>query len=205
MVDLGCGKGAAAIAVAQELGFTVRGIDLFPPFVEEAEAHAESAGVAELCHFETGDLRDAVQTLRDYDVALLAGVGAGVLVDYARCVGELRQTVCRGGYLVIDDGFLKGIPQSSPSGYEYYCSHDETVRQLRSHGDRLIGEFLVPGGELEEYNRRNTALIRSRAEEIGGRCPELAEALAAYVRSEETECRFLETETTAAIWLLERS
>ena len=204
VVEFGCGKGAVAITVAQELGFRVRGIDLFPPFVEEAEARAESANVADLCRFETGDLRHAVQTLRDFDVAILAGVGAGVLGDYARCVGDMRQTVHRGGYLVIDDGFLNGPAQSSRPGYEYYRSHDDTVLQLTSHGDKIVRELLVPTGELEEYNRRNTVLIRRRAKEVAQRSPELAEALALYVRSEETECQFLESKTKAAVWLLER-
>lgn len=204
VVELGCGKGAVSITVAQKLGFRVRGIDLFPPFIEEAEARAQAASVADLCRFETGDLRHAVQTLRDYDVALLAGVGAGVLGDYARCVGEVRRTVHPGGYLVIDDGFLKAAAQSSRPGYEYYCSHDDTVHQLTSHGDTLVRELLVPTAELEEYNRRNTVLIRRRAKEVAQRSPELAEALALYVQSEETECQFLETETTAALWLLER-
>jgi SAM-dependent methyltransferase len=205
VVELGCGKGAVAVPVAQELDFRVLGIDLCPPFIEEAEARAASAGVADLCRFQTGDLRDAVQTLAGYDVALLAGVGAGVLGDFARCVGEMRRIVRRGGYLVIDDGFLNEATRSNRPGYEYYRSRDDTVLELTSHGDRLVRELLVPRGELEEYNQRNTDLIRSRTKEIAKRRPELAEALSLYVQSEEAECEFLEARTTPAVWLLERS
>ncbi len=106
---------------------------------------------------------------------------------------------------MIDDGFLKGTTRTRRSGYEYYRSHDDTVLELTSHGDKLVRELRVPRDELEEYNRRNTVLIRNRAKEVARRCPELAEALATYVRSEEAECQFLETETMAAVWLLERS
>jgi tRNA/tmRNA/rRNA uracil-C5-methylase (TrmA/RlmC/RlmD family) len=204
VVDLGCGKGAVAIPLARELGFTVHGTDLFPPFVEEAVARAASAGVADLCRFEVGDVREAVQSLGDYDAAVFAGVGAGLWGDYSSCVGEVRRTVRSGGLMVIDDGFLEGTAQAVRPGYEYYRSRDETVEELTSQGDQLVREVAVRRSELEEYNRRNNEVIRWRADEIAQRRPGLAEALERFVQSEVEECEFLESETTAAIWLLEK-
>jgi ubiquinone/menaquinone biosynthesis C-methylase UbiE len=203
VVDLGCGKGAVAIPIAQDLSFRVHGIDLFPPFLEEARSRAESAGVSELCRFDVGDLRRTVKARRKYDVAVLAGVGA--IGDFGQTVLEVRRIVRPRGVLVIDDGFLKDDLGPTPPGYEYYRSHGETVRELTSHGDRLMLERLVSAEELKEYNRANTESIRRRAAEVASRSPELAEALKHYVQSEEEECAFLEGRTTAAIWLLERS
>ena len=34
VIDLGCGKGAVALEIADELGFKVLGIDLFKPFIQ---------------------------------------------------------------------------------------------------------------------------------------------------------------------------
>ncbi len=203
VVDLGCGKGAVAIPIARDLSFRVHGIDLFPPFLAEARARAESAGVSELCRFEEGDLRQAVRAGRRYDVAVLAGVGA--IGDHGRTVWEVRRIVRPGGALVIDDGFLADDAGPRRPGYEYYRSRGETIRELRSHGDRLIQERLVPAEELKQYNRTNTESIRRRAAELAARRPDLAEALERYLQSEEEECAFLESRTTAAIWLLERS
>lgn len=202
VVDLGCGKGAVAIPIARDLSFRVRGIDLFPPFLAQARRRAESAGVSELCRFEVGDLRQAVRGRTRYDVAILAGVGA--IGDHARTVLELRRIVRPGGVLVIDDGFLEGDAGSVPPGYGYYRSHSDTIRELTSHGERLMGEHLVPAEELRRTNRNSTESIRRRAAEVAARKPELAETLERYVRSEEEECAFLENRTTAAIWLLER-
>jgi ubiquinone/menaquinone biosynthesis C-methylase UbiE len=203
VVDLGCGKGAVAIPIARDLLLRLHGIDLFPPFLAEARARAESAGVSELCHFEVGDLRQAFKDGRKYNVAILAGVGA--IGDYGSTVREMRRIVHSGGVLVIDDGFLEGDAGPTPPGYEYYRSHGETVRQLTSHGDRMMHERFVPADELKEYNRINTEVIRRRAAELAASTPELAEALERYVQSEQEECAFLESRTSAAIWLLERS
>jgi SAM-dependent methyltransferase len=203
VVDLGCGKGAVAIPVARELLFRVHGIDLFAPFLAEARARAVSEDISELCRFEIGDLRQALKASRKYDVAILAAVGA--IGDHRRTVLEMRRIVRPGGTLVIDDGFLKRDAGRTPPGYGYYRSRDETIRELTSHGDRMMHERLVPADELRECNRINTELIRARAAELADRAPELADALERYVQSEVEECAFLESRTTAAIWLLERS
>lgn len=202
VVDLGCGKGAVAVSVARELSFRVHGIDLFEPFLAEARARAASAGVSELCRFEAGDLRRAVEASSGYDVAILAAVGA--IGDHRRTVLEMRRIVRPGGVLVIDDGFLESDAGPTPPGYGYYRSRAETVRELTSHGDRMMDELLVPDDELREYNRINTESIRRRAAEVAAGAPELAEPLERYVRSEVEECAFLESRTTGAIWLLQR-
>ncbi|MBX7184070.1 MAG: class I SAM-dependent methyltransferase [Vicinamibacteria bacterium] len=38
VLDLGCGKGAVAVALAEHLGLRVEGIDAFPPFLRAARA-----------------------------------------------------------------------------------------------------------------------------------------------------------------------
>jgi len=203
VVDLGCGKGAVAIPIARDLSLRVNGIDLFPPFLAEARARAESAGVSGLCHFEVGDWRQALRKGEQYDVAILAAVGA--IGDYGQTIRETGRIVCPGGVLVIDDGFLDSDAKPTPPGYEYYRSHGETIRLLTSHGDRLMAEHLVPAEEMKECNRINNESIRRRAAGLADRHPELTEALERYVHSELEECAFLESRTTAAIWLLERS
>lgn len=204
VVELGCGKGAVAIALARELGCRVRGIDLFPPFVEEATARAEAAGVAERCRFEVGDLRDAVQELEGRDAVVTAAVGADLFGDHTRCVGELRRVVRRGGYLALNDGFLRRAERLDWPGYGYYRGHAATIRELTAHGDSLVREMLVPAAELVAFNRRSTELIRRRAERLARLHPEHAESLARYLRSEEAECALLERETREAVWLLQR-
>jgi len=70
-LDLGTGKGAAAVVLARELGFRVLGIDLCVPFLEEAEKRARLSGVSHLCRFVPEDAHRTVQKARGFDLVLL--------------------------------------------------------------------------------------------------------------------------------------
>jgi len=120
ILDLGCGKGAVFITLAHELGFRAVGIDACRPFLEEAKSKAEEYRVSERCRLEYGDIRKAVQTLKDFDVVIYVSLG-GTLGGFDAIVGKLRQTVRPGGYLVIDDGFLKESNKLNRAGYEHYA------------------------------------------------------------------------------------
>ncbi len=204
VLDLGCGKGAVSILVAKELGFKVTGIDLFPPFIQEARTRAREYGIEDLCRFEIGDMLDKLPTSRNFDIIIFASVG-GVLGDFAVTVEQLRQGVRPGGYMIIDDGFLSHKSRLNRDSYGHYRSHDVTIRQLTEHSDILVKEELIPVKDLKAFNQRTTEDIRKRADALAKLHPELADACADYVQWEETESRILETETIPAIWLIQKN
>ena len=203
LLDLGCGKGGASIPLARDLGFHVTGVDFFQPFVEEARRRAAQHGVADRCRFELADMRDAVSRLRDFDVVIYASVGS-VLGDLEHSVGQLRQTVRGGGYLVIDNGFLAGERRVAQEGYGHYLAHEEALRQLTAHGDSVIREVLIPTEEVAALDRRYIDLIHRRADGIARQHPELAGELGAHVEWQETESRVFEANVQSAVWLLGR-
>lgn len=55
VLDVGCGVGRWSIRMARR-GAQVTGVDLSPTMVKEARRRARSAGVAERCRFQEGDL-----------------------------------------------------------------------------------------------------------------------------------------------------
>ncbi|MBE0448716.1 MAG: methyltransferase domain-containing protein [Actinobacteria bacterium] len=204
VLDLGCGKGAVTLPIAEELGFKIRGVDLFLPFIEEATERAKKLGVENLCHYEVGDIHDVLKEGRTYDVVIFASVG-GVLGDFAQCVGQLRPASRPRGYMVIDDGFLAHASRLDRPGYQHYRSHEETIRQLTSYGDTLVQERIIPVEQLKAYNQKNTQLIQKRANKLAQQHPEIADSFERYVRWQEAESYILETETIPAIWLLQRN
>jgi 2-polyprenyl-3-methyl-5-hydroxy-6-metoxy-1,4-benzoquinol methylase/HEPN domain-containing protein len=199
-LDLGCGKGAVAFALAEELGLGVRGIDAFPPFVEEARRRAAERGLTDRCSFECADLRAAAAAGGEHDLVLLLGLGP-VWGEHASTVGALRRTVRPGGYLVLGDAYLEGDAARGAPGYEGYADHEETLRRLTTHGDRLLRE--VATRHKAEWDAQTEA-IRRRAEGLARRHPGRAELFRRYVARQEHEVRLLSEAAMPVLWLLQR-
>jgi len=203
VLDLGCGKGAVSIHVARQLGFRVHGVDFFEPFVDDARSRAAEYGVDDLCTFELADMREAIDRYRDFDVTVYASVG-GVLGGLSQRIRRLRQTVRRGGYLVLDDGYLAGPKRPDRDGWGHYASHEETVKQLVSGGDELVQEVRIPAAAMRAMDQRYLEAIAWRASDIADRYPELADALAKHVEWQRIEGEAWETWVESAVWLLRK-
>ncbi len=204
VLEVGCGKGAVSVPIARDLGFRVHGVDLFEPFLQEARARAAEAGVADRCTFEQADMKEVLGRGETYDVVVIAAVGHA-LGDTVEIVGALRQTVRPGGYMVLDDGYLSRKERVDYPGYEHCRDRETTLRELTAHGDRLVKEVVIPFTDLMAYNARNNEVIARRVTEVSLRHPELREQLLRYQQAEIEECLLLETETVAAILLLQRT
>jgi len=204
VLDLGCGKGAVALTLAQKFGFQALGVDFFEPFIQEARERAEEMGVASLCQFVCADIRDALGEARDFDVVIYASVGR-VLGKLDECVAKLRQCVHAGGYMLIDDVFLAESGRIESRWYEHCANHDETLRQLTAHGDALLREVIIPTEDEKAFNRKYTELIRQRAEKLAELHPGAADSLFWWVENEERESEIMETNVTSAVWLLQRA
>ncbi len=202
LLDLGCGKGAVAVTVSHALGFRAVGIDAYEVFLEEARQKAAEWGVSHRCRFELMDLRQYIEEASGFDVVIFASLG-GLLGDYDQLVGRLRRTVRPGGYILIDDGYLRGGKPVKRAGYGHYETHARTMKHLTSHGDALVEERLT----IEENKRINDeylAVIKRNAESLLEARPELRGRVEGYIREQEMECDVLDAHITGAIWLLRR-
>jgi 2-polyprenyl-3-methyl-5-hydroxy-6-metoxy-1,4-benzoquinol methylase len=202
ILDLGCGKGEVAVAVAGELRCRVRGVDAFAPFVETARRRAVCRDVAELCTFEVGDLRDTVAKGGDYDAVLLVSVG--VLGSPEEMVRGCRACARSGGLMLLEEACLLEPGRLEIPGYGDVVTRAETLRQLVCHGDELIREHRTSLAELRAQNRRFTASIEARTRELAADHPEHAGAFASFLDKERRECELLETALECATWMLRR-
>jgi SAM-dependent methyltransferase len=199
LLDLGCGKGAVSVRLASELRFRVVGVDGCPEFLETAREKAEEFGVDGSCEFVCADIRDFVKEARDFDAVILASVG-NVLGGPGETVGRLRNCVRYGGYLLIDDGYLK-----SRGRFHHFKPHDETLSELLSHGDELVKEVENPDDELARINMSYLRDIRKRALILMDRKPGLSSVLQGYLRAQERECRSMARHFRGATWLLRKA
>lgn len=201
--DLACGKGAVAVALAERLGVRVEGIDAFQPFLDAARALATERGISHSCRFQQGDIRNLLGQEGHYDVALLLSVGP-VLGDYEQTIAGLRRLVRPGGYIVIEDGFRADGAAHLPLA-EGYAGHSETLRQLTACGDVIAQEVICPTEQARSVNRRNTDLIRQRANAVRASHPAYEQLIDEYVARQERETQLLGSEVLCAIWVLRRA
>ena len=195
-LDLGCGKGALSISLAEELGLDVFGVDLCEEFL--LEGHRKSDRV----NFILADVCNFVKTARNFDLVVMASVGP-ILGGLDETVQKLRQCVKPGGYMLIDDGFLKTDIQRP--GYQHSTNYAGAIQKLTSHGDLIVTERINPLGEIKEFNEECLRVITARAHELAKRQPELADQLNDYIENQKVECRILEEDFSCATWLLQKS
>ena len=195
VLDLACGKGAVSIRLAKELSCHVKGVDIMPEFVAAARENAAKHGVQAICEFETGDIGTAVEKERGYDAVLFIAVG-DVLGDPLATLLKLRQTVGRGGLIVIDDAYA---PEGSDSGC--YPLGD-WLHAFYDAGVAVLGELKPDEKTLEKVNQYNQSHIELRAEELKRMHPELSHIFDEYVSSQLEECDRLSSELTGVTWLL---
>jgi ubiquinone/menaquinone biosynthesis C-methylase UbiE len=203
VLDLGCGKGAVSILLAKKFGFKAVGVDGCQPFLDEAWQKAREHGVESNCHFLHADIRYHVQKARDFDIVIYASLG-GVLGNISEYMEKLRNTVRPGGFIVIDDGFLKGLKPVNRKGYEHYRSHQETLKELTSHGDSLLGEIVLAEGENSEIDQGYLKAIKRRSIDLIERNPDLKDEVEAYIKNQEIECEVIEQNLRGAVWLIQK-
>jgi SAM-dependent methyltransferase len=203
VLDLACGKGAAAIALAVRLGVEVDGVDAVEPFVRTAEAEARRRGLP--CRFRPGSPDEAVQAAsgNPRDALLCVGLGRpfGTLRD---TVAALRTAVRPGGLILLEDGYLReGVSIALPE-FATYRERGETIADLCAHGDLVVGERLAPKEEVCAQNARDLDGLRSRAEALAARRPELRAALNLWLGGQAMQARLLEASLQPAAWVLRR-
>lgn len=203
VLDLGCGKGTNAVALAKRFGFRALGVDGFAPFIEDARRMAERGGVGDRCTFRCGDLREALEANPPYDIAVLAAMGR-LLGDVRETQRQLRHAVRPGGYMILDDGYLVDGHEVDQENYAGYLPHAATVEALQSFGDTIVCDVHSTKNDIAAENAENTRRIRARAEALAKRHPQDAAVILAYVARQEEESAIIENDLINATWLIQR-
>ncbi len=202
ILDLGCGKGAVSIQIAERFGFQAVGVDVMDSFLKDARGKAAEHGVSPLCRFIKQDMRDYVSNEHDFDLVILASLG-GILGSFKDTVGQLRTQVRQGGYMMIDDGYLRNVPILSRKGYGHYRNHEESIRELTAFHDLLVREISTTDFSLE-INALYLQVIEKRGGELIKLHPELKKDVEDYIRLQAEECEVINNEIEGALWLIQK-
>lgn len=198
VLDLGCGKGAVSIRIAEELGCPVKGVDAMPAFVDAARARATERRVGRLCRFVIGDIRARTWEPERYDVIVFGALGR-ILGDMKETLAFLARSLNERGCVLLDDGFLE---DDSPTVYDRCLRRSAFHGQIAAAGFEVAGEDLMSQEAIEATDRSFYQLIEKRAFELIQRHPESAALFRGYLESQEAENSVLENDLVCGTWLL---
>lgn len=202
VLDLGCGRGEIARAVAHAFNAHVTGVDAFTSVLDIARLKAREEGLEGRMRFIEADLR-TFRPEEEFDAILLISVGPifGDAYDYTETMAFLRQYIRPGGQIVIEDCYLKpGVPAGS---HPPYRPLEETEAAMTAHGDAVEARF-DDTPEMQAFNENGMELVTRRAREVEKRHPELAQALAAYLRRQQLETDHIMSHFVCALWRIRR-
>jgi len=203
VLDLGCGKGVASVQLAVRFGCKVSGIDASEPFLKDAQTKASEHKVSFLCDFVQEDILEYVKTEHHFDLVILASLG-GIFGSFKKTISTLRSQVKKGGYMIVDDGYLQTRNSLNRKGYQHYRNHKNTIGELTSYGDKLITEINTTDIS-RQINDEYLFVIENRGKELIIEKPELKEEIEAYILLQYEECEVINTEIEGALWLLQKS
>ena len=199
VLDLGCGKGAACLGIASHLGLSCVGIDLYPPFVDQAREAATQAGLP--ATFHVGDLRQPALVDGPFDVVMMLAVG-DVLGNQSQDIERARAYCRPGGYMLISDGYLVHKKSPVAPGFERYGDRASTIRMLEKYGDRILDEW---GFHDDGSDEEDAAVLEAAANVLAVQHPHLALTLAEFVQSQFDTLDWMAEHFVDCTWVLQRA
>lgn len=199
VADLGCGKGAVLLTLAENWSFQGVGLDLVPDFISEANKQAQSRSLRATLRFEVGDLRDFARQAQDLDL-LIYGHDSEVLGDVQQSLTALAPCLRPGGHLILEAMYRE---EDSPT--PEVPTRTELDHLLNHPAFVLLDRLPWDLQALALTNQANTAAIASRANELVRRYPQKAGMFRAFVADQREECRLLENDWHCETLLLRQT
>ncbi len=203
VLDLGCGKGAVSVQIASNFGFDVAGIDVMPEFLEYTYKKSSEYQVSGLCTFIEQDILTYVTDKQNFNIVILASLG-GILGNNKNTIGKMRTQIRPGGYIIIDDGYLKKNELLNRKGYKHYQNYEKTVEELTMFNDRLLSEIPTAEASLK-INNEYLKVIENRSIELIDQYPELEKDLNNYMHLQREECDILNIKIEGMIRVLKKT
>lgn len=184
ILDLGCGKGAVSIKIAERFGCECFGFDAIKEFIEEAGEKASEYNVESLCNFEQADIREKINELPVFDVIILGAIGP-IFGDYYQTLTSLKKCLKPDGLILIDDAYIE---DSSSFVHPTLLKRSELLKQISDAGMKIIEELLVNDAEkIKEEHGQEFDNIVLRCNELIHTYPEQKSLFEDYIRNQNEE------------------
>ncbi|BBK37045.1 methyltransferase type 11 [Allostella sp. ATCC 35155] len=158
IADIGCGTGASALVLAQELDVTVAAVDLVPEFLQVLDRAAGQAGLDE--RIETRSAAMEALPFPDRSLDAIWSEGAIYNMGFAAGIQSWRRHLKPGGILAVSE--LTWLTSERPAELERHwreqypevATASAKIAVLEANGYAPIGYFALPERcWLENYYR----------------------------------------------------
>jgi cyclopropane fatty-acyl-phospholipid synthase-like methyltransferase len=200
VLDLGCGKGAVSIRIAQKLNCRCYGIDAIPEFIDEAYKKAVEYRVDHLCKFEINDIRERIKTLPCFDIIILGSIGP-VFGDYQATLTALSNCLAMNGLFIIDDGYIEN---NSDFTHTLIQKQETVHRQIRASGMQLVDEWVMDKNEIKDSDDYIFNHLNKRCSELIDRYPDKRRLFENYIKKQEEENGVLENKVICSAMVIKR-
>jgi ubiquinone/menaquinone biosynthesis C-methylase UbiE len=197
VLDLGSGKGAVSIRLAEAFGCSCFGIDGISEFVEIAKEKAKEFGVEHLCRFVVGDVRLHDIELNKYNVILLGGTGS-FYDEYTTTLKHFIKYLADDGIIIIEECYIDDL---SDFKHPFYVPKKELFEQFKHAGMMVIDETLCKYDDFMD-SVRDLKYITKRCNELILKYPDKSIIFEKYIQKETEEQGVIENKLIGSTMVL---
>lgn len=194
ILDLGCGKGAVLVKVAQQFDIKALGVDIVPDFIEEANLYANTWGVSDKVEFKTEDILETLKATTSQDLVIY-GYDSEILGDLKTTLSQLAKCMKADGYIILEYMFSDLMTDTM-------VSNNDMKDILDQSGYRILDRIDWNKEKLKQTNKENTIIIKENVQRLIAQYPDEKEAFKEYLQNQIDECEELENKYTCTTLLL---
>ena len=148
IVDIGCGTGGQTMVLAQNASGNVRGIDLFPTFIDLFNSNASKLNLQDRVKGIVASMDDLPFQQEEMD--LIWSEGAIYNIGFERGLREWRKFLKKGGYVAVSEAswFTDERPAEIEEFWEDAYPGIDTipnkVKQMQEVGYVPVASFILP-------------------------------------------------------------
>lgn len=159
VLDLGSGRGASAVHLAETLGCEVTGVTLEARGVEAGQRRARERGVDHLVRFRRGDIQEFPFGAHAYDVGMMECV-LSILPAKAETLARLRAALKPGGVVIVTDVTVSGPLPEELRGILTVAGCLGDARSLDGYA-RLMSDAGLDVRQVEDLQSTALAVVRT--------------------------------------------
>lgn len=197
VIDLGCGKGAVLVTLAQQFEIKGLGVDIVPHFIEEAIKYAKEFGVSNKVVFKTQDIVEVVNSISKQDIVIY-GYDSEVLGDLKSTLEILTNCIKDDGFIILEFMVSKTISKNG-------ITEIKMIDIIHKSNYQILDRIEWDIEKLKRTNEKNTAIITENVNKLKSKFPDKVDIFKEYLQNQLNECFEIENEHSCLTLLLTKN